>query len=294
MSKPRAVHKDATKVGDVGRTALCGYPIVDTETDISRVTCRLCRKLFVAGATEAKKRRETPVAAGSEDAELKQAMQPKAGPPPRLTAPIWAGSCKGGEHRRCGMCAICDWEREAKLWGSREVSAHNREHRVRKPENAPRWGSMAAALVALAEWERHDRCGPSALGGIISRLQRGDVGDGGASRPDDPMLHRAGELVVVRQALEKAYPLGAHATLRQGQCMALLLVRTPGVVVVMPAYEELAAQLGATEGDLRALVRCGKRQVQEDLAERGLIPAPRIRARPAGSSVQTMQAGAMS
>jgi len=273
----RAVHYDASKPGDVGRTGLCGWPFVDTETDLTKVTCKVCRRLKREGKVMPPRRRKAE--RDATDAELKKVLAPKADPPPRLTAPLWAGSCKGGEHRKCGECVICDWEREANVWGAREVSAHNREHQLRKPENAPRWPSLAAALVALAEWERHDRVGPSALGGIIARLQRGCDSDGGASRPDDPLLHRAGELVAVRLALELAYPEGAHASLSQPQRMALLLARTPGVVAVMPAYDELAERFGVSVGDLQALVRAGRRRAEEELAERGLIPAPRVWAR---------------
>lgn len=268
----RAVHLDKSTAAARYRSALCGMVAVDTEIDLSRVTCKLCLARNRTGVTEPAKRARKGAAQASDDDDLADMLAPKADAPPRLTGPIWAGSCKGGEYRRCGNCELCLWEREADKWASPEVSAHNREHRLRRPEGSPRWSGLNAALVALAEHEQHERVGPSALGGIIARLERGDVSDGGASRPDDPMLRRAGELVAVRQALERAYPEGGHALLRRGQCMGLLLSRTPGAMPAMPTYERLSEQLGATVGDLRSLVRCGRKLVRGDLEDRGLIP----------------------
>jgi hypothetical protein len=180
------------------------------------------------------------------------------------------------------------------------VSPWNRESSLKRAEGAPRWPNLAAALVALVEFDRHDRHGPSAMGPILERCKRGDTTQGGSSRPDDPMQRRAGELVRVRQALELAYPAGAHAVLSRGQCIGVLLARTPGVVSLlprpseddpskppeMPTYEKLSAELGAEVGELRAVVRRGRDSMTEELAGRGLIPVPRpSRRRPhAGAS----------
>jgi hypothetical protein len=165
------------------------------------------------------------------------------------------------------------------------------QHRLAPKEGAPRWPSLAAALVDFAQWERHDRTAPSALGGILDRVRRGDMGGGGDSqRPDDPLLRRAGELVRVRQALEAAYPDGAHAV-SAAKCKALLLVRTPGVLEgEPPTYYALSVLLDAEEGVLRALVREGRRRMTLELAARGLIPAARERGRPWMGSVSAMRA----
>jgi hypothetical protein len=282
MTRGRArVHLDATKTGDAVRRAACGWLAVDTEVDPSLVTCKECPGKL------GKKRALTARELLTEifDAAHLQ-LVPKAGPPPRVNAPIWAASCKGAEHRRCGDCEICVWERDAQRWAA--VSPWNREHALQRPENSPRWPSLAAALVALVEFDRHDRHGPSPMGGIIRRLERGAPDDGGRSRPDDPMLHRAGELVRVRQALELAYPDGGHATLAANICRALLLVRTPGVLVDLPTYEVLAVELAATVGELKALVKSGRRVVGAELEQRGLIPRERLRRRSVEAAISVM------
>lgn len=250
--KPRAVHL-AT---DHERMALCGWPCVDTEPDITKVTCGSCRRMFRA--------RAVPNLVEA----LATTLAPSAGPPPRVTPQLWAGSCRGGEHRRCGECALCLWEREANRWAG--VEAWNHVLRPRRSESTPRWGSATAALCELVEWERHGRVGPSAFGGMLWRLEMGQV-EGGRDRADDRLCGRAGELVVVRQALELAYPLGAHA-LSQPRRIGLLLVRTAGVVTPLPTYAELSALLGETEGELRALVRHGRAVVALELSTRGLVP----------------------
>lgn len=252
----RAVHLASERE----RMSRCGWPFVDVEVDITRVTCKVCLRLFLAGAPL----REV----------LSSTLAPSAGFPPRLTPQLWAASCRGGEHRHCGECVLCAWEHEANRWAG--VEAWNRVVRPRRPDAAPRWASVAAALRELVEWERHGRVGPSAFGGILRRIASGEIGDGGRARPDDRLLGQAGELVAVRQALEAAYPRGAHR-LGQAQRMGLLIVRTAGVVMPMPSYEELALLLGESEGELRALVRSGRQVVGSELLERGLVELPRRR-----------------
>lgn len=297
----RAVHMDASKPGQVLRWGLCGFS-GDTETDVTKVTCKSCRKRFSTGAGAAKGRARR---AKSVD-ELAQLLAPKAPFPPRMTPSELAVCCRasqGRDVRRCGDCAICVWEREANLWGDVSVSAHNRQLRLAKPEGAPRWPSFKGALRALHEWDLHDRAAQSSSAGILARLQRGAPCDGGASRPDDPMLNAAGEIVLVREACRRAYPEGAHK-LSQAERIALLMLRTPGVVdgtkdqrqaqaravaapgvepYEMPTYEALAEATGCTVGDLQALVNNGRYLVAVDLHVRGLIPSPRagMRRRPA-------------
>lgn len=258
-------------------TALCGWTYVDHTADASIVTCKACLSTLAGKRTASSEPRAKGKRAASTadvQAELAAAFRatlaPMAPAPPRMTAQLWAASCKGGEHRRCGLCELCEWERDAQLWA--HVSPWNRQHVIARPLDAPRWSSLAAALVALVEFELHDRCSPSACGGILDRLQRGAAGDTGErTKPEDPLLRRAGELVRVRQALELAYPDGAH-TLPAQRCRALLLMRTPGVLLEMPSYYGLSVLLSVPEGELRALVRTGRKRVEDELATRGLIP----------------------
>lgn len=294
MTRGRArIHLDATQAGNVLRKAACGWAGVDVESDVSKVTCKSCLALVAFKRSDRSTSRVAGVRTPSTSevqAELAAAFRatlaPTAPAPPRMTAALWAGSCKGGEHRRCGECELCAWEREAQLWSA--VAPWNRRHELERSPDAPRWSSLAAALIAFAEFERHDRCGPSALGGILDRVKRGATDAGGVARPDDPLLRRAGELVRVRQALERAYPDGAHE-LPAAKCRALLLLRTPGVLMTgrdpvtgetrsgeMPTYWALSVIMGVSAGELQRLVRSGRRDVSEELVQRGLIPVPRV------------------
>jgi hypothetical protein len=202
---------------------------------------------------------------------FKASSLPCASSPPTLNASVWPATCKGGE-QRCHECVLCEWERDAERWSS--VSMWNpTTSRIKKPSGAPKWSSLAAALIALCEFERGGRASPSASGGIIACIERGYM-EGGSNKSDDPLLHRAGELVRVRQALELAYPDNDHWGLTAGQCMAVLCARTPGAVVATPSYEDLSARTGVSVGGLKAVVKRGRLVVSIELAARGLIPEP--------------------
>jgi len=285
MTRGRArIHLVGTKGP---HTALCGWSHVDMQSDVSITTCKACLSCFAQKRTHAPDRRAPKFNTAASDvaAELAKAfaatLAPRADASPLITPQLWAVSCKGAEHRRCGECEVCEWERSAQLWAA--VSPWNKEHNSQRSEGAPRWSSLAAALSAFAEWERHDRSAPSALGGILDRVRRGDAGDAGSARTDDPLLRRAAELVRVRQALEAAYPDGAHV-LDAGKCKAVLLLRTPGVASEVPTYEALSVVLGVAIGELRALVSAGRKRVTEELASRGLIPRPRFHHRTVGAA----------
>jgi hypothetical protein len=240
---------------------LCGWSDIQASADLTKVTCKSCLRLLRPKRT---KRPETPMRVA-----LAPLLAPVAAPPPRLTSSMWRDSCKGGQHRRCGHCELCAWEREADWCAN---AAHwMKRHTIERPQGAPRWSSLSAALVAFAEFQVHDRCAPSAMGPMLDRVKSGSLGDGGRSRPEDKLLLRAGELVAVRQALERAYPEGAHA-LPAPVRMQLLLERTPGIRTPMLSYEELAARERVAVGDVQALVRGGRERVTLDLVERGLIP----------------------
>jgi hypothetical protein len=275
MTRGRArTHLDATQAHHRVRQALCGYTNVTVEIDISKVDCVLCRRLFAAGDKVATKRKTSSSRAEIVDAlgvAVAELLAPKAGAPPRLTPAMWAGSCRGGEHRRCGECELCLHDREMAKW---EHAAPDRyvEQRVVPLNGRPRWSSLAAAIVQLVEYERHGRAGPSAAGGILQRIELGPID--GIARADDPLMRRGAELVAVRKALEFAYPVGGHAVLTSAQCQTILVCRTPGVLAPMPSFEVLAMEHGVSEGDVRAVVRHGRDVVTCELAERGLIPWP--------------------
>jgi hypothetical protein len=284
---------------DVSGKGLCGWAAVDVETDVSRVTCKVCLSMLAGKrAKNATSRSLSQAPTRNElSAELARGIRAELGTAvaladatPVITPAVWASSCKAAEYRRCGDCAICVWEREAERYAF--AAPWNRSQAPARLEGAPRWPSLAAALAALVEFEAHDRTTPSALGGMLDRMRRGATGSSsGEACPDDPLMRRAGELVRVRQALELAYPEGAHESIPAEKLRAVLLLRTPGVAATMmirerksacdaptmPSYEQLAELFAVSVGELLALVRKGRRIVVEDLAERGLIPIPRPR-----------------
>lgn len=286
--KPR-IHFDATSTGNVARQALCGFVAVETTSDKTAVTCTVCRRQMGEAGSKAKRgpMRERDLQQLLVEAFRAAPLAPSAGPPPRLNAPLWEASCRGGEHRRCGTCVICVWEREAEKYHF--ASAWRRTHAARRPAGAPAWPSMSAALLDWVDWQGRGRNAPSAMGFMLDRLRAGTHSDGGASRPEDPMLRRAAEMVRVGQVLDNAYPEagvlvhnaeGATALLPRAQCIQVLLDRTEGARPTLPTYEGLSADFGlagfaVTVGDLKAVVRTGRRCVTVELAARGLIPMPK-------------------
>jgi hypothetical protein len=274
MTRPKRIHSDASKAGDRVRTARCGWIAVDTETDVTKVTCEMCKRALRGECFKPSKKAKK-VTGGELNAEVAKAfarlLAPIAGPPPRLTPGLWASVCR---ERRCGSCVVCDHERDIAQWA--HCAPWRKVHVLRRAESAPKWGSLNAALIALAEYEAHERTSPSAMGFMLARCARGDISnDNGGSRPDDPQLARADDVVHVRQALAVAYPDGAHAMLTARECIGVLLSRTPGALPVPEVpYEDLAQRLSVSIGDLKALVKEGRRRATVELAARGLIPAP--------------------
>lgn len=252
--------------------ALCGHRS-DNSSDFGETspdtTCKSCKAVMRALASEARKEREASLPKRIADAFAASSI-PCASSPPMLDASVWPATCKGGE-RRCHECVLCEWERDAERWSS--VSMWTPTSKVKKPAGAPKWPSLNAAIVALCEWERHGRVAPSASGGILACIERGYM-EGGSNKSGDPLLERAGELVRVRLALQAAYPDNDHWGLTSGQCMAVLAARTPGAFAEMPTYESMSERLLVSVGGLKAVVKRGRMVVTVELAARGLIPMP--------------------
>ena len=279
------IHLDASEPGKP-RRALCGWAFVDTTTDLSRVSCKACLSVMQRGRAAPER---------DLDRQAQALLAPKAGPPPRLTPQLWGTSCRGGEHRRCGVCEICLWEREAEMW--HHVAPWSGPLGLERHENGPRWPSAGAALLAYVEGHAHGHQLASTIGSALERIARGETFGGGKPEAEGPMHRRAADLLAVERALEAAYPNGGHARLAARDCRMLLLSRTPGVVAVwdvrrdtikarqplpMPTFEELARKHGVTVGDVRALVRNGRERVCEELVRRGMIPRPRLDGRKKG------------
>lgn len=288
MSKrEHRVHVDATRTPGDLHTSLCGFVGVATTSDASRATCRACLARLRAGSRAPASRRVLTGAPHERTllAELHLAISeapslaPSAGPPPRISPEIWQASCRGGEHRHCGECAICLWEREARLWS--HVAPWTHEHRLARSEDAPRWTSLNSALLALLEHERTGRDRRSMVGGLLERMAHGDAAPERDPRKVlDRCIVAASDVVHVQLALERAYAAG-EPPLSPADCARVLLERTPGALAGVTTYETMAARYGVSEGLLRGVVKRGRVAMTEDLAMRGLIPVPRVRARPA-------------
>lgn len=270
----RRIHVDATKVGDVGRTSLCGYPAVETTHDIVAVTCRVCLARLRTGHDahplgDRRKAVSLGALASGISGAIVDALRACAGPPPVMTPQLWASSCRGAEGRRCGSCELCRWEREAGIWHA--VEPWNKTHVAMVDEDRPRWPSVDAALVAFAEYERHGRHEPSACGAMLDRIRRGQSGGKHRPKRDSRMQMRADDIVHVRAALEVAYPWSGHARLGPNTCMMFLLARTAGVLDKRVEYNELAEMVLEDVGEIQALVRTGRKRVAEVLVAKGLV-----------------------
>lgn len=202
---------------------------------------------------------------------------PKAPPPPRLTAETWPQTCIKRDVR-CGGCALCAWEMEAERWHQYAETYQADPVRFGVPaEQRFLFRSLSHALQALAEWERHDRWSPSAMGPLMDRLEQGAThGQAGTNyRRDreDPFLRRATDVVEVRRAVAEAYG-GNPWGIGDAECVIMLMARVGGDRDVLPTYEALAERHKLPAGTCRNLVRYGRRRIAVELAARGVIPMP--------------------
>lgn len=284
MARPQKVHMDNSVAGGRIRRALCGWLDVDTVTDPTAVTCAECKRMM-RRASEPAAPRTRPVQLGKENAgavlaeTLGSLLGLTAGPPPVLTPALWAASCRGAVDGigRCGECALCTWERTQARW--RWIEPWTVKHKTKRGPDEPRWKTLGAALIDFYNFEAHGRVAPSATGPQLDRCRAGLIfgGKAGSSgKGSDPLMGRADDLVHVDQALWEAYPEGAH-TLTHGARVDILLARTGGVHDPMPSEEALAERHGVTPGDIRGLVRTGRRVVEEELLRRGLLARQRPR-----------------
>lgn len=277
------IHATAIVQGVPDETrARCGWLHVQTSTDTSRVTCKVCRRLAEAGTTrDARAPRKVP--AGLLE-RLGTALQvegvPTAPPPPILDPPSWQSVCKPSEEApgRCGKCVLCEYERDLERYAA--LDPYRVRQRLERDPTAPVFGSLSAALLALAQWRSYDRQTMSHTGKVLERLRLGQTG-GGSPRAGSKLLDRANDIAHVDVAVRAAYEAGDNAAhLPPNMAEVLLLLRTPGVVRgTMPTYVDLAAELLeddrlATPRELKRTVRHGRRYVTVELAARGLVRWP--------------------
>lgn len=274
------VHLDAREAGDVVARALCGWIAVETDADISRVTCARCIAKHTRGMVTGRELGTLAASLGDGLRSVSSAVEhlfgKTAGPPPRMDAAAWSASCKGApDHVRCGNCPLCVWEREAERW--LDTRRWDVEHVTGPRDGVPRWSSLVSALRALLAYGQHDRNAPSAFGAVLDRCRRGDMmGGGNDSKGEDPLMRRAGDVMPVWLAVERAFPERWHGVLTSTACVSVFLLRTRGLIEgEMPSYEALAVEHGISIGDLKSIVKRGRSFVTVELAARGLIPMPR-------------------
>lgn len=277
MARKNAVHYDVGRSDGPLRFGLCGVSGA-VETDISKVTCKMCQARFVAGNKRPK--REASFSASAQDvsqpfAKAYADLLDAPGMPPKHTPQLAASMCRGTMHNgeyvlvRCRRCELCEYEADVERYAYAAPWAT--KHVVRRGGHA--WLSLNAALRAWALWKQEGPLASSAQGLMLDKVRDGTLGSNqSGAKGEDMNLERAGDLARVEQALALAYPEGGHAKLTATQCKTLLLDRTPGVRVEMPSYEERAEELGVGVGELKAIVKHGRTVMYEDLLGRGMIP----------------------
>jgi hypothetical protein len=199
---------------------------------------------------------------------------PFAPPPPKYTAETWASTCIMRE-ARCHHCDQCAWEQDvARLFDVRNT--YELELRgLPVVEHPTHFRNLDAALLAL--FEQH-RDGPSAMGPMMDRLEtgmtHGQAGTNYDPSREDPVLRKATLVVEVRRAVEHAFE-GNALGLQAAECIAMLRARVGRAATKLPTYDELALlHQGLTAGNIRGVVKLGRRRITVELAARGVIPMP--------------------
>jgi hypothetical protein len=294
-SKQARLHMDAAASSDGPlHRSLCGFVAVKTTSDPTAATCRLCLARLRSGDVAAQPTRlPSPllhaITTGELAAELHVAvgavaasLAPSAGAPPRLTAEQWASSCKGGEHRRCGECELCLWERDAQIWA--HVAPYYDEQSDQCGEGARRWSTLDKALRSVAEWRAHGRDAAalrSATGVMLERLKRGEsatMGTHGVAPREPKAIAASADLLDVERAVQiGARELGPDAL----PAVAAMYARATSDAATRPSFASLAIETGLTEPALRAAVSRLRARVTDDLCARGLLTVPRARMRTA-------------
>ncbi|MEY4510978.1 MAG: hypothetical protein RLZZ450_3100 [Pseudomonadota bacterium] len=304
MTKIKTMHFGSLATGtSVLSSSICGYLNVRTTSNALDVRCKAC--LARMRGTQRAAARSTvaryslpPTDAVAHEIHLAleavaSDLAPRAPTTPIITGALWAASCKGGQHRRCGLCPICEWERSAQLWAA--VSPWNKDHHLDPVEGAPRWSSLAAALLAYIQHTRDGGSVPSALGRILERAARGDRGQlqRDPRKTDPSAVVAALDVLPIEQALTRACetcgdPLDPAAAAR------VLLERTPGLLADgVVSYEVLAKRLGGAVGEdaLKGMVRRLRDAMTFELAAKGLVPRPRARGRVGDVTAATWRGG---
>ena len=282
------VHMDATRTAAPVRSSLCGMTAVETTHDASRATCKMClarlrgEKPASRGATRPSFM--DPVSlAGELHIELGLGaptdLSPRAPAPPVFTPGLWASSCRSTD-APCRSCTLCEWYEQVQRWSF--VVPSGGGHDAPKRTRGVRWGSVAAALRALVNYERVGR-GLRATTGPTLERQRLQLG------PAQPVTSGAGQernvddIVHVAKALERAYA-SSHCRIPEIECARVLLERTAGALPELTPWEVLGERYALPVDELKSIVRRGQRAVESDLLERGLVAPMRARAPREGES----------
>jgi hypothetical protein len=311
--KKRAVHFDATTTaGAVLRMSLCGLPGYDVDGDITKVTCVKCLARWKAqqaspandapGPRKPSKREKKELSAHGFVMAVCEAFRAifakKAPNTPRLDGNAWSGTCKGGEQRKCSnssRCQICEWEEKAKA----AYAISPWDDRPGEPRPGEGWKSLVAALEDYKRYVAHDRSQPSAQAGISARLASGEVGKQQSAKDIDGVMRWYMRVHPVEMALRAAFVVGGSKLTPERSVDVLLActgacpTRKDGTAPTMDErYEQQASALGLYVGDVRAIVKHGRDEVEEYLLGRKLIQRQvRKRDRPAGSAVHIADEG---
>lgn len=200
---------------------------------------------------------------------------PVAPPPPKYTADSWAKTCILRE-TRCHLCEQCLWELDVERWHEERNTYEQDRLRANLPRDEYPTIFRTPNDAMLAAFE-HYRSAPSAMGPMMDRLNQGathaQAGTNYNPAREDPVLRRATNVIEVMRALDEAY-VDNRWGLTAAECIAVLRERIGRVSTKLPSYEELAERYKLPKGDVRAIVKYGRRRVTVELAARGVIPMP--------------------
>lgn len=214
---------------------------------------------------------------------------------PTLTGEAWRGSCRGAGDgsERCGACILC--KRDAEMESRAFAAPWTDTGPIVERERTYTWTSVVAALAEYAVHRLDGYSSPSATGPILDRLRDGMTQSTGGGGTDyhNARTNLAGALGTVASVLASAYErvedrhgLGAH------DCLRVLFARTVGeertehkrgghMIRTRERVElaDIAASLGISEREVENIAKHGRDHVYVQLAARGLLPEPRLRAR---------------
>lgn len=267
---------DALGVSICGQLQGAGVAVLPYEQwSAAENRCKVCAKRYERGVRASDPRVDTrgwlpDDALGSMLREALGTMAAYTTLAPALNTP---GICRPGPSERwCGQCPACTWRVQADAANDRRE--RERALEPKRPSGSAMWTSVAAALRAYAEHLKRVPGAKSSHVAFESKLVRGIAETGAATSTDSAEQRAYDRVFPVWRALVKAIPEAPFCGLSWDERVTIVLLRTEGVAEKRPTYEQLAGRYAVTTGNLRALVRGVRSEVERELQVRGLVEMP--------------------